>query len=253
MKQLKNIQNLSKFFELLVNESDGERFVNNKKNNLIIKVKENGYIPKTGLLLVEYLYESDITGNYAIDIGTGETGIIAQSLYAEKRFTNIYAVDIDNNAIRHAKTSSSIADKIIWKNSNCFDSIDKSIKFDLIISNPPQMPVKENASLHDDGGTDGLDIIKIILQNGINYLTQNGKIIIQCFDFLVDSGKIEEIAKLSNLKYQTKKKIRRNIRPNGKTLENMKWITKEYPNFKLKYSKQSMPYHFIKILEFVFM
>lgn len=249
MKQLSQLEELSDSFLLLKDKYSGDNFISSKSNGLIIKIKENGYIPKSGLLLIDYIQDSNISGINAVDIGTGETGVIAQNLYMQKKFENIWAVDIDDNAINHACVSSEISHYIKWVHSHCFRSLG-NLKFDLIVSNPPQMPVLENLSLHDDGGKDGLDIIKILISEGSRYLTSNGRILLLCFDFLVDNGVIDQLAKTSGLYLEIKKSIIREIREGGRTMENLNWIYKVYPNFQVNYTKDKTPFHYARIIEF---
>jgi release factor glutamine methyltransferase len=62
-------------------------------------------------------------------------------------------------------------------------------KFDIITSNPPYIPTKDIDALSDevkkepilalDGGIDGLDIIKFLVNDGLSYLNENGKMLIE--------------------------------------------------------------------------
>lgn len=248
MKKLLLLKEISNNFQLLLDKESDLKYIHSLNTGLSIQIKENGYIPKTGLSLMDYLFETDFYGINAVDIGTGETGVIAQNLFKQNKFQKIWAVDIDENAIKHACGSSDISKHINWVHNHCFNGLAK-LRFDLIVSNPPQMPVFKNFSLHDDGGKDGLDIIKIILSEGVNYLTENGKIVLLCFDFLVDCGAIDEFANSSGLNLGIKKTIYREIRLNGKTMENLDWICKMYPKFKVYYTKDGIPFHYIKIIE----
>lgn len=70
-------------------------------------------------------------------------------------------------------------------------------KFDIIVSNPPYIPskdieglsceVKKEPSLALDGGEDGLDIIRFLIGDGLSYLKENGKMLIE---FGYDQGDI---------------------------------------------------------------
>lgn len=248
MKKSRDTKNSFNSFQIVSDSKSENIYIKSSKTGLYIKIKKNGFIPKLGLILLDYIYESEFSGANAVEIGTGETGVIAQNLYLLNRFNSIWGVDLDESAINHACNSSEISQNIIWVRNHCFNSLEK-LKFDLIISNPPQMPVKENLSLHDDGGKDGLDIIRTIISEGCNYLTDNGIILLICFDFLVDSGEISKIAEHSGLQLKVKKSYLREVRTDGKTIRNLNWIHKKYPNFKLKYTKSGIPFHFVRIIE----
>ena len=70
-------------------------------------------------------------------------------------------------------------------------------KFDLIVSNPPYIPskdiellpseVKMEPRLALDGGSDGLDIIRFLIGDGLSYLKKNGVMLIE---FGYDQGDI---------------------------------------------------------------
>ena len=67
----------------------------------------------------------------------------------------------------------------------------------MIVSNPPYIPSKDIENLSDevkkepmlalDGGDDGLDIIRFLIGDGLNYLNENGKMLIE---FGFDQGQI---------------------------------------------------------------
>jgi release factor glutamine methyltransferase len=62
-------------------------------------------------------------------------------------------------------------------------------KFDLIISNPPYIPsadinnlspeVKKEPLLALDGGDDGLDLVRFLVNDGVSYLNSGGKMIVE--------------------------------------------------------------------------
>jgi release factor glutamine methyltransferase len=70
-------------------------------------------------------------------------------------------------------------------------------KFDVILSNPPYIPSRDIENLSDevkkepllalDGGEDGLDIIRFLTCDGLSYLNENGKMLIE---FGYDQGEI---------------------------------------------------------------
>ena len=113
-------------------------------------------------------------------------------------------------------------------------------KYDLIYSNPPQLPVPINISLHDDGGIDGYDIINQIINFAKNNLNKKGKLILLVFDFLnvkkSFNGKKILLHKLSREGFHAicKKIVFKKIRKGGGVEKNLKWIKKQYPLYNFK-------------------
>jgi len=146
-----------------------------------------------------------------IELGTG-SGVIIVSLACEQENNEYYATDYSENAIKIAKIN---ADKYGLKNKIQFIIGDwiKPFKFapvfDLIISNPPYIPDADINNLQKEivnyepkialeGGTDGLNSIKNIIQNAYHILKPGGKII--CEIGFNQKEKITNIAK-STKKY----------------------------------------------------
>lgn len=169
-------------------------------------------IPKSGILLANALSKLNI-GETALDIGTGETGFLAYYLLS-KGANKIVACDIDQEAINHAQTASLNNSHIIWKVSDVYSNL-PNLKFDLIVSNPPQMPMSNPGQPHDYGGIDGRDIILNIIKKSRQYLNLDGKIVFLCFDFLGvterfnSSPSIAEIANKSGFRCKVIEKHKR--------------------------------------------
>ena len=74
---------------------------------------------------------------YALDVGTG-SGLIALML-AQRSKANIHAIDIDENACKQAEinfNNSSFQDRLNIEHI-AFQEFSSSLKYDLIVSNPP--------------------------------------------------------------------------------------------------------------------
>ena len=90
------------------------------KGELLIamRIRGGGYVPKSGLLMAEQLIKMKIKGQ-ALDIGTGETGVLANCLSALGT-SCIIASDIDPLAIQWARQASNRSPDIIWINCDLF-------------------------------------------------------------------------------------------------------------------------------------
>lgn len=218
---------------------------------LKLKLKPDGYVPKSGLHLLEVLDYSIVYGS-VLDIGTGETGIIAHYLLTAGA-DKVVACDIDCNTVIHASKSSHISNEIHWITGNVFGGIGKT-KFDLIVSNPPQMPCVED-SVHDCGGTDGRSIINRIIQEAPDYLVWNGKLLLLCFDFLGVNQRFSqdpslfELAEQGGFKHRIVQTFTRSIRRGGKTENSLSWINQVYPDYQFQKTPDGRLSHDIYILE----
>lgn len=119
-----------------------------------------------------------------LDMCTG-SGIIAISM-AKNINANFTAVDISEKALAVAQENANKNNvKITFKLSNLFENLKKVKKFDIIISNPPYIQTQDIEKLdievkdYDpkialDGGEDGLEFYKKIIQQSPAYLTKGG-------------------------------------------------------------------------------
>ena len=138
-------------------------------------------------ILVEKAIELTKDGDKVADLCTG-SGCIGISLAAYRKI-DLTLMDISAGALEMAKKNA-IAHEINAK--FILGDITKDMpneKFDIITSNPPYIPsgdienlspeVKKEPLLALDGGLDGLDIIKFLLGEGLSYLNDGGKMLIE--------------------------------------------------------------------------
>lgn len=145
------------------------------------KVNENVLIPRpeTEELVANVLAEYDEHFNgqkvVAIDVGSG-SGAIAISLQKEEANITMYASDISEEAIAVAKENAVTleADVTFLVGDMLQPFIDKGIKVDILVSNPPYIPQAETMekSVVDFephvalfGGDDGLKFYRMIFEN----------------------------------------------------------------------------------------
>lgn len=173
-------------------------------------VNENVLVPRadTEILVEEVLALAD-EKSHILELCTG-SGIIAISLAKYIEGISITAIDISNKAIEVAKTNAKklLENKEIkFVESNMFDNIEGT--FDIIVSNPPYIKtsiiqsykLEYEPQIALDGGEDGLEFYRKIINEGYKYLKKEGKIALEIgFDqkeevisLIEKSGKYENI------------------------------------------------------------
>jgi release factor glutamine methyltransferase len=134
-----------------------------------------------------------------IDIGSG-SGIQAETC-KNLGFLNILVSDINETAVDLLKEKGFNVIK-----SNLFSNINKKEKFDLIIFNPPYLPLDKlepkDSRPSTTGGKEGYELILKFLEQARTHLKENG-VILLLFSSLSKPTII--IKKASKLGYETKK------------------------------------------------
>lgn len=169
-------------------------------------VDENVLIPQpdTEILVEEVIKISKDKVNLEIlDICTG-SGCIGISLAKKIKNSKVTLSDISIKALEVARKNAKTNEveslvKII--ESNMFENITE--KYDIIVSNPPYIETKVIETLDKtvqnephlalDGGQDGLKFYRILIQEGMKYLKDNGYL---CLEIGYDQKeKVMELAK----------------------------------------------------------
>lgn len=169
---------------------------------LDFKVNSHTLIPRGDTeILVERAIEIVKKNNYnsVLDIGTG-SGAIAVSI---AKYTNIYvdAVDISEGALKTAiENGSNNGVNVNFFKSDLFSEVNE--KYDIILSNPPYIEkdvietlepdVKDYEPLSAlDGGNDGLDFYRRIINDIDSYLNKYG-----CVIFEIGYNQGDKVSKL---------------------------------------------------------
>lgn len=188
-------------------------------------VDENVLIPQpdTEILVEEVIKSIDIKENIEIlDMCTG-SGCIGISLAKNIKNTKVTLVDISKEAIETAKKNAiqnEVENKITFIQSDMFENVKG--KFDIIVSNPPYIKtniiqtldkqVQNEPHIALNGGEDGLDFYKILINEAHKYLKKDGKIFLEIgYD---QKQEVESLAKQSKhyKKIETIKDLSQNDR-----------------------------------------
>ena len=154
-------------------------------------VNENTLIPRpeTEILVDEVIkYVKNIPNPQILDIGTG-TGCIPVTLTLENKNIIADSVDISTKAIETALKNSEyykVSDRVNIFNSDIFENVQK--KYDVIVSNPPYIPLSEKPNLQIEvrdfdpynalftSDKDGIEFYEKIIASANKYLKETGRI-----------------------------------------------------------------------------
>lgn len=177
---------------------------------LDFKVREGVLVPRPDTeVLVEKIIDI-VNGGYfrekdfinIVDIGTG-SGAITLSLAHYIKNASLYSVDISKTALEVAKENAKLLlleDRVKFLNGSLLEPLYEEKlqgKVDIIVSNPPYIPTKTIEELQIevstyepklalDGGEDGLDFYRLIVDGSDEFLSENGII---AFEIGHDQGR----------------------------------------------------------------
>lgn len=152
-------------------------------------VNEHVLIPRDETeILVKKAVEIINQNNYkkVLDIGTG-SGCIA-CIIAKQTDAQVLGIDISTDALQTALDNSSQLDlfnKAIFRKSDIFSNIKPEEKFDLIISNPPYIPIKEKNNLQTEVRFEPESALFAKDEKGVEFYE---RIASQASDYLSDKG-----------------------------------------------------------------
>ena len=145
--------------------------------------------PETELLVtkgIEIIKENNL--KHVLDIGTG-SGCIACTI-AKRTNSTVLGVDISSDALRIALdnvTRLGINNRAVFRKSDLFSKIRAEERFDMIISNPPYIPIgteldpelKHEPQIALFAEENGLQLYKKIVSEAPNYLNKGGWLIFE--------------------------------------------------------------------------
>lgn len=127
-----------------------------------------------------------------IEVGTG-CGVISIVLALELERARVWATDISASALWYARRNASahkVLDRVALLQGRNLEPFKPIQAFDAILSNPPYIPTREIAHLEPeirdyeplealDGGVDGLEVIRRIIDEAPCYLKEGGWLILE--------------------------------------------------------------------------
>lgn len=188
-------------------------------------VLENNEIslPRSGKYFVQFFRQLNFEGHSVLDIGTGYFGFLARHA---KHFgaSNVVAVDVNQPAIMSAKKQG--YPSVDYRVSDVYSNIKDSEVFDIIISNPPQLPETKDSKVHDSAGKDGLLVIRRILSGFRKHSHKGSTLYLLVFDFIY--AETFKLAQDNNLSCEIVAFYNRPVRQGGETEKLMALINKKY-------------------------
>lgn len=140
-----------------------------------LAVPEGVYCPaEDSLLLASKLEEMDLSGVRCLDMGCG-SGFL--SVLLTRKGAIVTAADISAGAVEIARANAAQNNaQIVFVRSDLFEKIKG--EFDLIVFNPPYLPVDDNYTHESfDGGVTGRRVIERFLKESGKYMNEKGRII----------------------------------------------------------------------------
>lgn len=151
-----------------------------------------------------------------LDLCTG-SGCIAIALAKKFPETQVYGIDTSEIALGYAKKNAEIngVKNVTFLKGSLFQPIAKLGPFDLIASNPPYIASQEIKGLQQeikdweplsalDGGTDGLDFYRAIINDAGRFLSEGGFIALE-----IGAGQAEKVTGIMRLAGLSEMKISR--------------------------------------------
>lgn len=180
VERLKNHEPL----QYVINKQEFMGFEFYVDNNVLIPQPDTENLVEEVILLSEKLRKNEKTELRILDMCTG-SGAIAISISKLIRNCLVYASDISKEALKIADENSTRNQaNVLFLESDLFEKISSLYKFDIIVSNPPYIErnviktlseeVQKEPILALDGGEDGLDFYRKIIEEAKKYLNPNG-------------------------------------------------------------------------------
>ena len=164
---------------------------------LVLRLDEGAQAPKAGTLLLARQLPALAHGS-VLDLGTG-SGLLA--LLAARSARRVVATDVVEACVRCTWRNAllnGVEVKVDVRLGDLFAPVTGEV-FDLILTNPPQMPtppgreVGEDEAAADDGGHDGWAILDRVIREAPVYLKPGGQLVFTLLDFLGEQNAFRRV------------------------------------------------------------
>lgn len=147
-------------------------------------------------LLVELAIERAgiVNAPTVLDVGTG-SGCVVLAIAAHAPGADVHAVDLSEDALAVAvqnREANGLTDRVTFHKGDLLSGfVDTPTRWDVIVSNPPYIPSKVLETLSPevraeprmalDGGSDGLDPTRKLMEQAAGLLADDGRVLIEIF------------------------------------------------------------------------
>jgi release factor glutamine methyltransferase len=163
----------------------------------IIRVPSEDLVPKFGSILLARNLPLQ-AGDVVLDLGAG-AGLIG--ILAAKRGHRVVAIDIVPACVQCLRANAllnGVVGQLEVRTGDLFAPV-AAQSFDLIASNPPQMPTPSDREWDDahsrlnDGGPEGWSLLDRIIKESSLHLKPQGRLVFTLFDFLGVERAVEKL------------------------------------------------------------
>ncbi|SYZ72682.1 Release factor glutamine methyltransferase [Candidatus Zixiibacteriota bacterium] len=155
-------------------------------------------------LAIGYIRNEKLAAPKILDIGAG-SGVIGVTMACEIPGAVVTALDISPEALQIAEQNAArmeVGERVQFVESDGFTALEKNLKFDLILSNPPYISEEEYRELPPEvladprialtSGAEGLDFIKVIIERAPEFLMDKGRLM-----FEIGYNQAERVAQMT--------------------------------------------------------
>jgi len=193
---------IAQFFERRLTDQVPAAYITEQARfcGLTFYVNENVLVPRSPIAeLIQYGFEPWLVQEPVLNIldlctGSGCIGIACAYAFEDAQ---VDLGELSSAAVLVAQTNidlHELDDRVSVIESDLFKNIPENKKYDLIVSNPPYVSIKEMKTLPAEylnepemglvAGDDGMDIVKQILVQARNYLNDDGLLVVEVGDSL---------------------------------------------------------------------